>query len=46
MVRLCTDEEGAVGFWNRADAEEELPLDVLDDFLSEADEVYQVLLVE
>ena len=26
---------------NQADAEEELPLDVLDDFLSEADEVYQ-----
>ena len=25
----------------QADAEEELPLDVLDDFLSEADEVYQ-----
>ena len=39
MVRLCTDEDSAVSFWNEADAEEELALDVLDDYHGEAKEV-------
>jgi hypothetical protein len=39
VVRLCTDDDAATGFWNSADAEEELPLDVLDDLLAEAREV-------
>lgn len=40
VVRLCTDEDAACSFWNNADAEEELPLDVLDDLMAEAKEVY------
>jgi len=39
VVRLCTDEDSAVDFWNNADAEEELPLDVLDDITAEAKEI-------
>jgi len=39
VVRLATDDDSACDFWNQADAEAELPLDVLDDIVAEAKEI-------
>lgn len=39
VFRLCTDDEKVVEFYNRVDEENELPLDILDDFESEAKEI-------
>ena len=42
VIRLCTDDPEVVSFYNSLDDELEFPLEVLDDFLSEAKEVYSV----
>jgi len=39
VIRLCTDEDVAVQFYNEVEGELELPLDVLDDLAGEAQEI-------
>ena len=42
VVRLCTNDDDIVGYWNDLDAQLEAPLEVLDDVKSEADEIHAV----
>lgn len=40
VIRLCTDDDATVSYYNAVDEELELPLDILDDLRGEACELY------
>ena len=40
VLRLCTEEDNVVAFWNQVDADLEISLEVLDDPVSEGHEVH------
>lgn len=39
VIRLCTDDDQVVGFYNDLDKDVEMPLDIMDDFCGEAAEI-------
>jgi len=39
VIRLCTDDEATVEFYNKVDEDMELPMDILDDMKGEANEI-------
>merc|ERR1711976_117956 len=42
VIRLCTDEDSIVEFYNSIDTQLELSIEVLDDYIGEAKEVHEV----
>lgn len=42
VIRLCTEEDSIVDYWNGIDSQLELEVDVLDDLCSEAEEISKV----
>ena len=42
VIRLCTDDDAVVDFYNDLDNQLELSLEVLDDFIAEGQEVYSM----
>jgi hypothetical protein len=42
VVRLCTDDDSVVDYWNNVDGDLEIEMDVLDDFSAEATEARAV----
>jgi hypothetical protein len=42
VIRLCTDEDKIVDYWNNVDNDLELEMDVLDDLEGEAEEIQEV----
>ena len=41
VIRLCTNEDRMVEYWNNIDSAIELNMDVIDDPLGEATEIYK-----
>lgn len=41
VLRLCTDDDRVVQYWNGIDSQLELDMDVLDDFCGEGKEVHE-----
>ena len=41
VIRLCTDEDKMVTYWNNVDSDIELSMDVIDDHLGEAKEIHR-----
>ena len=40
VLRVCTDDDAVVNYWNEIDTELELQMDILDDFEGEAKEIH------